>query len=54
MDAPAGLPERSGYFLGLEVVRRIARIEPLDAMVCWNQATIHERVAAELSRLAAD
>ena len=46
------LPKRSGYFLGLKVVREAAKRHSLKEMISWRPETIQEYVVAALKELS--
>jgi hypothetical protein len=46
------IPIRGGYYLGLEVVRHIAKTIDINEMVAWDFQKIHEEVVTALKTLA--
>ena len=46
------LPNRCGYLLGLNLVRRVAGFHSLPEMVSWGPLQVHRMVVAQLSEMA--
>lgn len=47
------LPSRCGYFLGLNLVRQLAKSHSLEEMVSWHKNEIYKKVSAGLTNLEA-
>jgi hypothetical protein len=48
-----GLPNRTGYWLGLHVIREVLRTHSLQQVASWSPAVAQQKTRAELEQLAA-